>query len=185
MANSKIVLINENHYWYRYRGLISVSDRCKTKEQLLDESFIHEFTKQVTPQISKILDTPIGKLTKKGEFEFAQYLWNDNSCTISTTSGLYLRVDLHVNIAGSTIWVKCVGEHNPVDPRSSVANEKLTFTVVLGLPEDVRLLAYSYMLEWIKSEPDPIRKDELSESYNKLITKTHNDSWIVFLKEWL
>lgn len=82
-----VTLIYDNHYWYRYRGLISVCDRCKTAEQLLDESFIHEFTKQVSPQISRLLDTPISKLNRLGEMRFDQYLCSENICTVSTETG--------------------------------------------------------------------------------------------------
>lgn len=184
MANAKIELISENHYWYRYRGLISVSDRCKTKEQLLDESFIYEFTKQVSPQISGILNIPKGKLTRKGEFEFAQYLWNDNSCTISTTSGLYLRITVRMDGVGSEIWVRCVGEHNHIDPRSNVVDEKLTFTVIFGLPEDVRLIAHTHLLEKANKVSDPVKKEEILATYKRLITIAHDDSWVGFLKAW-
>ena len=169
---------------YRYRGMFTIIDRVKTPNDFLHETFIDELSKQISPKIADIIGLDVKTLKRKDtEIELPQYL-GSNSVNIYKQS-IYIKLRLSINMS-VFLWIKCTcisPEIKDIDPHSDVSGLKLKFEIVYHLPQEFKVQAYGYLLEWAKNETDPKKKSELENAYQNLMKQDVFDGWITEVKE--
>ncbi len=171
---------------YRYRGAFTIMDRVKTPNEFMHETIIDELSKQISLKISDIIGLDVKTLKRKDtEIEIPQYLGSNIVNIYKQSIYIKLRLSIYMSVF---LWIKCTclsPEITYIDPHSDVSGLKLKFEIVYHLPQEFKVQAFGYLLEWAKNETDPKKKSELENTYQNLIKQDAFDGWITEVKKCL
>ena len=173
--------------WHEYRGCLPVVQRVETDGMFWSETFVHELTKQLTPQLINTIGVELRRIKRKNSFITIHHHIDKCKETVFYKDEIYTLISLSVFYSCS-FWLKFY----PVEPTKdfetfSCQSEeipKLKFELVFDVPEEVKKIYFSHLLEDAEKAKTVEKKKELLEWYQHCITYP-NDNWVKeFQKEF-